>query len=333
MTGGQVVVVTGASSGVGRATVRAFASEGGRIGLIARGQEGLEATRREVEARGGEALVLPGDVADAAFLKGAAEQVEETFGPIDVWVNNAMTSVFTPVWDAEPEEFERVMQVCYLGQVNGTLAVLPRMMARDRGVIVSVGSALAYRSIPYQAPYCAAKHAVKAFFEGLRTELIHEGTQVQVVQVHLPAMNTPQFRLCKSRLPRQLKPFPPIFQPELAAEAILHVARHPRREMYVGWATNRVIYGQKVAPRAADWFLARNGFDGQQTDEPADPERPHNLWEPVSGDHGAHGVFDEEAVGTSPQLWASERRGWLGLAAAGLLSLGAAVALARQTLA
>jgi NAD(P)-dependent dehydrogenase (short-subunit alcohol dehydrogenase family) len=314
----EVVVITGASAGVGRTTAREFARHGARIGLLARGLDGLEAARREVEEMGGRALALPTDVADADRVEAAAAEVEEKFGPIDIWINNAMTSVFSPVKEMRPEEFKRVTEVTYLGVVYGTLAALNRMLPRDRGVIVQVGSALAYRGIPLQAAYCGAKHAIHGFVETLRCELIHDKSNVRVTMVQMPALNTPQFRLVKSRLPHKAQPVPPIFQPEVAARAIRYAARHDRREMYVGMPTVEAIIGNKVAPGLLDHYLARTGYESQQTDEPADPNRPNNLWEPVPGDHGAHGAFDARSSDHSLQLWANTHRGLLALAGLGL---------------
>jgi len=314
----EVVVVTGASAGVGRATVRAFAKRGAHIGLIARGHDGLEAARREVEDLGGHALVLPLDVAEADLVELAAAQVEEELGPIDVWINNAMASVFSPVSEMTAEEYRRVTEVTYLGTVYGTLAALRRMLPRDRGTIVQVGSALAYRGIPLQSAYCAAKHAVQGFCDSLRSELLHDGSNVRLCMVQLPALNTPQFSWVKSRLPRKPQPVPPIFQPEVAARAILWAAHHGRREVYVGWPTVKAIVGNKLAPGVADRYLARHGYDSQQYDGLADPQRLDNLWEPVPGDHGAHGSFDDRATEHSPQLWARTHRGLLAAAGAGL---------------
>ncbi|MGE0130573.1 MAG: SDR family oxidoreductase [Blastocatellales bacterium] len=314
----EVVVITGASAGVGRATAREFAKRGARIGLLARGRDGLEATRREVEEMGGRALALPTDVADADRVEAAAAEVEEKFGPIDIWINNAMTSVFSPVREMKPEEFKRVTEVTYLGAVYGTLAALRRMLPRDCGVIVEVGSALAYRGIPLQAAYCGAKHAIQGFVESLRCELLHDKSNVRVTMVQMPALNTPQFRWVKSRLPHKAQPVPPIFQPEVAARAIYYAAHHDRREMYVGMPTVEAIVGNKIAPGLLDHYLARTGYEAQQTDEPADPNRPNNLWEPVPGDHGAHGVFDDRSSDHSWQLWADTHRGLLALAGIGL---------------
>jgi short-subunit dehydrogenase len=317
----EIVVITGASAGVGRATAQAFARRGAHIGLMARGQDGLEAARRDVEAAGGTALVLPTDVADADQVEAAAAVVEERLGPIDIWINNAMTSVFSPVKETTPAEFRRVTEVTYLGYVYGTLAALQRMLPRDRGVIVQVGSALAYRGIPLQAAHCGAKHAVQGFMDSLRSELLHDGSRVQVTMVQMPALNTPQFGWVKSRLPSKAQPVPPMLQPEVAAEAIVWAAHHPRREWYVGMPTVTAIVGNKLAPGVGDWYLARSGYASQQTGEPADPNRPNNLWTPVPGDHGAHGTFDAQSKPYSIQLWATMHRGWLAVAGLGLAGL------------
>jgi NAD(P)-dependent dehydrogenase (short-subunit alcohol dehydrogenase family) len=271
LTKSEVVVITGASAGVGRATARAFAKHGASIGLVARGHKGLDGARREVEAMGGRALTLPTDVSDHEQMEAAAAAVEEAFGPLDIWVNNAMASVFSPILQMRPEEFKRVTDVTYLGCVYGTLAALRRMQPRDRGMIVQVGSALAYRSIPLQSAYCAAKHAVKGFTDSLRCELLHDGSHVRVTMVHMPALNTPQFNWVKSRLPRRPQPVPPIYQPEVAAEAIYWAAHHNRRELYVGMSTVKAIVGNKIVPGLLDRFLGRNGYEAQQYDGYDDP--------------------------------------------------------------
>jgi NAD(P)-dependent dehydrogenase (short-subunit alcohol dehydrogenase family) len=291
----NVIAITGASAGVGRATLRRFAREGSRIGLIARGRERLDEAAAEAAELGGEALVLPLDVADAEAIDAAAKQVEDRFGPLDIWVNNAMATVFAPVRNTTPDEFRRATEVTYLGTVWGTMAALARMRPRDRGTIVQVGSALAYRSIPLQAAYCGAKSAIRGFTESLRTELMHEQSNVHVTMVELPALNTPQFSWSRAKMPRHPQPVPPIFQPELAAEAIFHAAQNRRRELLVGWPTLKAIYGEKLAPGLLDRYLASNGYEAQQTDEPLEGERPGNLFEPVDGDFSAHGVFDDEA--------------------------------------
>ena len=316
-----VVVVTGASAGLGRAIVRAFARRGADVGLIARGIDGLEGARREVEGEGGRALVLKTDVADAAAVEAAAERVERDLGPIDVWVNNAMVSVFSPVSELLPGEVERVTDVTYLGVVYGTLAALKRMRPRNRGSIVQVGSALAYRGIPLQAAYCGAKHAIQGFTESLRCELLHEDSRIHVAMVQLPAMNTPQFDWVKSRLPRKPQPVPPIYEPEVAANAVVWAAARRRREISVGVPTALAIWGNKFASGLLDRYLARTGFDSQQTDEPADPNRPDNLWNPLPGDRGAHGRFAARSWNASPQTWINERLPAL----AGILLAGAAI--------
>jgi short-subunit dehydrogenase len=325
----EVVVITGASAGVGRATVREFARQGASIGLIARGKDGLEGARREVEAAGGKALVLPTDVADSEQVEDAAAQVEKKLGPIDIWVNNAMTSVFSPIKQMTAEEFKRVTEVTYLGYVYGTLAALKRMLPRDRGTIVHVGSALAYRSIPLQAAYCAAKHAILGFHASLRTELLHDGSNVHTTMVQMPALNTPQFGWVKSRLPHKAQPLPPIYQPEVAARAIYYAAHHPkRREYYAAWSAVEAIFGNKLVPSLADHYLARTGYKSQQHDGPEDPDRPNNLWKPVPGDHGAHGSFDSRARERSAELWAETHPALV--AVAGLSTLAAAFGLVRK---
>jgi NAD(P)-dependent dehydrogenase (short-subunit alcohol dehydrogenase family) len=324
-----VVVVTGASAGVGRATARAFAARGARIGLVARGRDGLEGARQEVEAAGGEALVLAADVADHEQVERAASAVEEAFGPIDVWVNNAMATIFAPFVDIVPEEFTRATEVTYLGYVWGTRAALRRMLPRDRGTIVQVGSALAYRGIPLQTPYCGAKHAIQGFTESVRCELLHEGKNVHLTMVQLPALNTPQFDWGRTKMPRQPQPVPPIYQPEVAAEAIVWAAESPARERYVAASTVATIVGNEIVPSLADRYLARTGYASQQTDEPIDPDRRDNLFEPVPGDHGAHGRFDARAKPRSAQLWASMHR--VKLALAGLAAVTAALAAARDS--
>jgi NAD(P)-dependent dehydrogenase (short-subunit alcohol dehydrogenase family) len=306
----QVVMITGASAGVGRAVARAYAGRGARIGLLARGRAGLEGARQDTVALGGDALVLQADVANADEVERAAETLEAAFGPIDVWINNAMATVFSPVKLATADEFKRVTEVTYLGVVYGTLSALRRMLPRNRGSIVQVGSALAYRGIPLQAPYCAAKHAIQGFCDSLRAELLHDGSRVQLSMVQLPAMNTPQFEWMRSHLAHRGQPVPPIFQPEVAADAIVWAADHGRREVYVGFPTVAAIVGNKLAPGAGDWYLARTGIASQQTDEPEDPDRPDNLWAPVDEDRdfGPHGRFGDEARGRSWQLWLTEHR-------------------------
>ncbi len=328
----EVIVVTGASAGVGRAVVRAFARRGASIGLIARGADGLKAAAEEVEDLGGQALVIPADVADPPQVEAAADAVERQLGPIDVWINNAMVSVFSPAMEMTPEEFQRVTDVTYLGYVYGTLAALRRMLPRDHGVIIQVGSALAYRGIPLQAAYCAAKHAVQGFHDSLRSELLHDRSTVRVTMVQLPALNTPQFGWVKSRLPYKAQPVPPIFQPEVAATAIVYAADHNRREVYVGWPTVKTIVGDKLASGLLDHYLAKTGYQAQQTGEPVDANQPNNLWAPVDDteDHHAHGVFDRRARAWSSQLWANTHRGWLALAGVGILGAIAAIFFGKE---
>lgn len=312
----QVVVITGASAGVGRATVRAFARRGAAIGLVARGRDGLEAARREAETLGGRALVIPADVANAGEVEEAAAEIEERLGPIDVWINNAMVSVLSPAIKMDPAEFRRVTEVTYLGYVYGTLAALRRMIPHDRGVIVQVGSALAYRGIPLQSAYCGAKHAVQGFTESVRCELLHDGSRVRLTMVQLPALNTPQFGWVKNRMPRKPQPVPPIYQPEVAAEAIVWAADHDRREWHVGASTALAITANKFVPGWGDWYLGRTGYESQQDREHANPQAANNLWTPVPGDHGAHGRFGARARSSSLQLWLSQHRGWVLLGSA-----------------
>ncbi|MDP9479107.1 MAG: SDR family oxidoreductase [Actinomycetota bacterium] len=315
----EVVVITGASAGVGRATVREFARRGARVGLLARNEDGLEGARKEVESLGGRALAVPTDVADPEQVEAAAQRVEEELGPIDVWINDAMATVFAEFKDVAPEEFKRATEVTYLGAVYGTMSALKRMLPRDRGTVVQVGSALSYRGIPLQAAYCGAKHGMRGFTDSVRTELMHDGSNVHITMVQLPALNTPQFSVGRAKVSRHPQPVPPIYQPEVAAEAIHFAAHARRREVFVGTSSVLTILGNKVAPWFGDWYLARTGYDGQQTDEEIRPEeRPDNLFEPVPGDHGAHGVFDEQSYGKSPQLWATKKRRWLALAGAGV---------------
>lgn len=320
----RVVVITGASAGVGRATARAFAARGARVGLIARNAEALEEARKEVEARGGQAVVAIADVADADAVERAAQIIEQTFGRIDVWVNNAMASVLGPIRDIPPDEFRRVTEVTYLGVVHGTLAALRRMLPRGEGVIIQVGSTLAYRGIPLQAPYCAAKHAVQGFHDSLRSELLHDGLNVQVCMVNMPALNTPQFRWIRSHMPRKSKPFGTIFEPEVAAQAIVWASEHPRRELNVGWGTTQAIIANAFAPGLLDHYLARIGFDEQLGGEPEEAGRPDNLFAPVPGDAGAHGVFGEQAKTRSPHLIANTHRGAIGAAIAVIAAVGLA---------
>jgi NAD(P)-dependent dehydrogenase (short-subunit alcohol dehydrogenase family) len=312
---GKVVAVTGASAGVGRATVRELARRGAHVGLIARGPERLEAAAAEVRAAGGRACIAPADVADAEQVERAATRIEAELGAIDVWVNVAMTAVLAEVTDTTAEEFKRVTEVTYLGSVHGTQAALRRMMPRDRGVIVQVGSALSRRGIPLQATYCGAKHAIKGFLDSVRAELLHHGSHVRVALVQLPGLNTPQFDWVRTRLRHHPQPVPPIYQPEIAARAIAHAAEHPRREMWVGLPTVYTIVGEKVASGLMDRYLGRTNEQAQQTAQPIDPERrTDNLFAPPPGDPGAHGIFDAQAKTRSPQLWLTTHRGVLAAA-------------------
>ncbi|HEY2335302.1 MAG TPA: SDR family oxidoreductase [Solirubrobacterales bacterium] len=325
---GRVVVVTGASAGVGRAAAKAFAARGDRVALLARGEQGLDGAAREVREAGGEALCLPTDVTQPEAVDRAAERIERELGPIDVWVNDAMATVFAPFSEVEPAEYRRATEVTYLGCVWGTKAALRRMVPRDRGVVVQVGSALAFRGIPLQAPYCGAKHAIEGFSESVRAELLHDRSAVRVSMVHMPALNTPQFEVGRTKLPRHPQPVPPIYQPEVAAKAIVWISAHRRRQLYVGAPTLKTVLGNRIAPWLGDLYLARTGYEAQQTDEPVDPGRPDNLFEPVPGDHGTHGRFDKGARSSSAITWLSRHRGILvGLTAAGGT---AAIALGRS---
>lgn len=304
----EVVVITGASAGVGRATTRLFARKKARLALLARGHEGLEGARREVEALGGVALPISLDMANQKKVQEAAERIEKELGPIDIWINNAMVTVLSSFVDMTPEEFERVTDVTYLGTVWGTLAALRCMRQRNRGTIVQVGSALAYRAIPLQSAYCGAKHGVLGFTESLRCELLHENSKIRLSMVQLPALNTPQFEWMRSRLPNRPQPVPPIFQPEVAAEAIFWAAYHSRREVYVGMPTVKAIWADKIAPGLVDRYLSQKGYQTQQTDEPRPPGQADNLMKPVRFDFGAHGRFDAEALSRSWQLsWTKHR--------------------------
>jgi short-subunit dehydrogenase len=322
----EVVVVAGASAGVGRAAVRRFARDGAHIGLLARGADRLDAAVREVEEAGGRAVAIPTDVADPDAVEAAAARAEAELGPIDVWVNNAMATVYATVSEVTPDEFRRATEVTYLGSVWGTMSALRRMLLRDRGSIVQVGSALAYRGIPLQAAYCGAKHALQGFVESLRTELLNEGSNVHVTMVQLPALNTPQFSWARTKLERKPQPVPPIFQPEVAAEAIVWAARHRRRELQVGWPTVKTVAASKIAPGVADRYLARTGFQSQQRDERVENSRRDNLFDPVAGDYGAHGDFDERAKESSLQLALTRNREWLALAAGAGLAAAALLA-------
>jgi short-subunit dehydrogenase len=299
----KVVVITGASAGVGRAAAREFAQKGARVGLIARGLEGLQAVTKEVQELGSLACSVSADVANADQLEKAAHAIEEELGEIDVWVNNAMVSVFSPIKEMQSDEYERVTAVTYLGYVYGTQAALRRFLPRNRGKIIQVGSALSYRGIPLQSAYCGAKHAIVGFTESLRTELLHDKSRVEVAMVHLPAINTPQFDWVKSRLSRTGQPVPPIFQPEVPARAIVWCAQNQKSEILLGWPTLKTVWGGRIAPGIADWYLARKGYEDQQTNESEDPDRANNLWDPVEGNFGAHGRFNDSARDHSIEFW------------------------------
>ena len=313
MSKSEVVVVTGASAGVGRAVVREFAKRGASIGLLARGRAGLEGAKRDVEQLGGRALAIPTDVADPKQVFEAAKKVEKQFGPVDVWVNVAMASVFSPIKEMTASDYKRVTDVTYLGYVYGTLAALEQMLPRDRGTIVQVGSALAYRSIPLQSAYCAAKHAIVGFTDSLRCELIHDNSNVDVTCVHLPAMNTPQFGWVKSRLARKAQPVPPIYAPEVAARAVYLSAHKRRREVWVGGSTVEAITAQKLIPGWLDRYLGKTGYDAQQTQKREDRWRRNNLFEPLDDkqDHGAHGTFGKRALKSSAEVWFDMNRDWI----------------------
>ena len=321
----QVVVITGASAGIGRATAQAFGRRGAKVGLLARGQAGLDGAKKDVEDAGGQALAIPTDVSDYAQVEAAAAAVEKAFGPIDVWINVAFTSVFAPFLQIKPEEFKRVTEVSYLGFVYGTHVALSRMVPARHGTIVQVGSALGARSIPLQSAYCGAKHAVNGFTSTIRTELLHDKSDVHITIVQMPAVNTPQFSWVLSRLPNHPQPVPPIYQPEIAARGVVFAADHPQRKQYwVGASTVVTIFANKFAAPLLDLYLSRTGFKSQQTDKKAPADAPQNLWEPADGvdgrDFGAHGVFDDRAHSQAPQLWFSHhaRLSTGGAVAAGL---------------
>ncbi len=324
----RTVVITGGSAGVGRAIARRFAEEGARIGLIARGQQRLEAAVAEVVERGGRALACPADVSDADAVERAAAQIEDAFGPIDLWINAAMVTVFSPFAELAADEFRRVTEVTYLGFVYGTMAALKRMRARDSGSIIQIGSALAYRSVPLQSAYCGAKHAIVGFTDSIRSELIHEGSKVRMSVVHLPAVNTPQFNWALNKLPKRPQPLPPIYQPEVVADAVHYVAEHPKkRELWLGWSAVQAIAGQKIVPGLLDRMLARRAYAGQQSSEPAET-RDNNLFAPVAGDFAAHGRFDERASKESSELWIIKNTPMLAVAASVVAVLCVGVGLA-----
>jgi NADP-dependent 3-hydroxy acid dehydrogenase YdfG len=321
----EVVVVTGASGGVGRAIAHAFAKRGAQIGLIARGEHGLDGARREVESFGGSALALPTDVADHTQVEAAANAVEQRFGPIDVWVNDAMATIFAPFVAVAPDEFKRATEVTYLGTVYGTMAALSRMVPRNHGTVVQVGSALSYRAIPLQSAYCGAKFAIRGFTDSVRTELMHDRSRVWITMVQLPAVNTPQFNWCRTKLPDHPQPVPPIYQPEVPAEAVYWAAHHRRRELDVGGSALKAIFGNKLSPRFADWYLARTGYASQQISGMPVNGRPDNLFRPVPAEAATHGMFDGRAHERSYQLWANTHRPLVAAALAGVVTAAAAL--------
>ena len=330
----EVVVITGASGGVGRATAQAFGRRGANVCLVARGEAGLAGARADVEALGGEALTVAGDTADPQTHERAAALTEQRFGPIDTWINVAFTTVFSPFMEITPDEYERVTKVTYLGYVYGTQAALRRMLPRDRGVVLQVGSTLAYRGIPLQTAYCGAKHAIQGFTEALRAELIHNKSHVRLTMPQLPAVNTPQFTWGRNKLPHMAQPVPPIYQPEVIAEAIYWAAHHRKRQLYIGGSTLTVIMGNKFFAGFGDWYLAKTGYDSQMRPEKRDPDQPNNLFAAVdtTQDFGAHGAFDDRAIDRSYALWAAEHRGIVAgaLAGAGGLAIGGLLLAARQ---
>ncbi len=330
----ETVVVTGASAGLGRAIAVQFAKQGANVVLLARGLEGLAAAERDVKAAGGNAFAVPIDIADPAAVEAAAEAAEQRFGPVDVWVNNAMVTVFSPVKDMQADEYKRATEVTYLGCVYGTLAALKRMLPRNRGAIVQVGSALAYRSIPLQSAYCAAKHAIVGFTDSLRCELLHDKSNVRITVVHMPALNTAQFGWVRNRLPHKAQPVPPIFAPEVGARAVYWAAHHNRRELFVGGSTVKAIFGNKVAPGLLDRYLARYGFESQQTGQPESPLRPDNLWSPLDAqqDWGAHGNFDNQSRNHSCQLWVDLHPSVLAAVAGGVAALAGAFLICSKNL-
>jgi NAD(P)-dependent dehydrogenase (short-subunit alcohol dehydrogenase family) len=330
----RTVVVTGASGGIGRASAIAFGARGDTVVLVARGEKGLAGAAEQVEQAGGTAHVMPADVADPDQVFAVAERVEAEIGPIDVWVNVAFTSVFSPFDQIKPEEYRRVTEVSYLGYVYATMAALKYMKPRDRGTIVQVGSALAYRGIPLQSAYCGAKHAIQGFHEALRCELLHDKSNVHVTMVQMPAVNTPQFSWVLSRLPHHAQPVPPIYQPEFAARGVLFAADHPkRREYWVGTSTVGTLAANAIAPGLLDRYLGRTGFQSQQTQQRQDPDAPVNLWQPADGedgrDFGSHGIFDQKSHNHDPQLWASHHHRVLGASVAAVVT-GAAALLGRR---
>jgi NAD(P)-dependent dehydrogenase (short-subunit alcohol dehydrogenase family) len=317
MTGSNsdVVVITGATSGVGRAVAQKFGESGARVGLLARGEDGLEGAKGDVEERGGEAITVRTDVAEYDQVEAAADEIEAEFGPINVWINDAMTTVFAEFTDVDPDEYKRVTEVTYLGAMHGSRVALDRMVPRDDGKLVQVGSALSYRGIPLQSAYCGSKFAMRGMTDSIRAELLHDDSDVDVTMVHLPGVNTPQFEHCRGHLDEHPQPVPPIYQPEIMADAIHWAAYHDRRTLYVGRATLKTVWGNKLLPWVVDRYLARTAYSGQFADMDYDPDRPDNLYEPVAGDPGAHGPFDAGAIPTSRQLQLAKHRRGIGVVA------------------
>jgi len=303
-----IAVVTGASGGVGRATARLLGARGATVALLARGKAGLDAAASEIESRGGKALAIPTDVSQFEQVQTAADRIERELGKIALWINNAMVSMYSPFSRILPEEFKHIVEVTFLGTVYGTQCALKVMVPRDRGVIIQVGSALAFRSIPLQSAYCASKHAIQGFTESVRSELIHDKSKVRVSVVNMPALNTTQFVWTKNKMPKRARPTGTIYQPEIAADAILFAAEHNRREIMVGYTTVEATLGEKIIPGALDHYLAKAAWEGSLVDEPADPDQPDNFWKPVTEDKGAHGPFDTQAQNFSPQLWAVKHK-------------------------
>ena len=333
MSKSLVVVITGASAGLGRAIAHGYAKRGARLGLIARNPEALNAAKEECEKLGGEAIILPLDVVDYDAVDAAASKVEETFGPIDVWVNDAMVSVFSPVKEMEASDYRRVTEVLYLGFVHGTMAALKRMLPRDRGTIIQIGSALSYRSIPLQSAYCACKHAINGFTDSLRCELHHDNSNVKITNIQMPAMNTTQFGWVKNRMPDNTQPVPPIFEPEVSAEVVVVAgyAKNPRREYWVGSPTVLAIVGQKFIPGLLDVYLGKTGYKGQQiANEPRDPNAPNNLYHYVPGVHSARGKFADRSARTSAEVFVSLNRGMFALGAAVVLAVAGSVIAAKK---
>lgn len=324
----QVVVVTGASSGVGRAIARTFGAKGARVAVIARNQEALDAAAKEIRESGGDALVLPLDVTDAEAVEAAAARVEQTWGRIDTWVNVAMVTVFASIRDMQPDEFKRLTEVTYLGYVYGTLAALRRMLPRDEGTIIQIGSALAYRSIPLQSAYCVAKAAIRGFTDSLRTELIHDGSHVKVSMLQLPAVNTPQAIIQRNKMKKQSQPVPPLCRPEMIADAVVWAVEHHPREMLIGWPTVQAVWGNIFFSGLLDLYLGKTGYQSQFVDKPNDPTQPGALYEYVPGDHGAHGPYTDRETRTSKALWA-RMHPWLSLGALGLGIVGGSLAALR----